>query len=995
MAASAKRLIPGKRVDRFSVFLWLLFAAGGLFAQTVPSPESVLGYKPGADYHLTRYTESLAYFQKLAAATDKLRLERVGRTSEGQDWYIAVISSPENLKNIDRYRDIARRIALVQDLNDESARKLAREGKAIVHVDGGLHSTECAGAEHTIQLAYDLVAGANDPQIQFILDNVVLVLWFSLNPDGQNMVADWYRRNLGTEFEISPMPWLYQKYVGHDNNRDGYMNNMTESQAVTRVAVEQWFPMVYYNHHQTAPFPARIWIPPFAEPISSNVHPLMWRWTNVFGTAMASYLDQHGMPGSVHRTGFDDWYPGFIDGVNNYRNTISFLTETALYRYATPRFYTVQDFPKEYQELRQEVFYSSPWKGGWWRLGDAVRYMVGASISVLDTAAKYREEIIYNRYQAGRDVIRRFAKEPPFAFIVPQRQRDPQTAALMVEKLRINGIRIQQAAQPVTANGREYPAGSWVILMDQPFALLVKELMEVQKYPDLRVSPGGEPDLPYDVAGWTLPFQMGVEVVSVSAPLTQDFRGRLRPLDKVTPPAAAVEGSGNSFVFDHQSNDVFRAINRILKAGGNVSFAKKELTAGKTRLVPGAVVAAGISQQQIQSISSELSLPVQAVSTVSDPVTAVKAPRIGIYSSWVANIDEGWTRWLLEQFEFPYKDVHNAEIQSGHLRDSYDVLIFAEAGAATIMDGHAVGTVPGEYVGGIGETGLIKVREFVRDGGTLLMLGNASNFAIERFNLSVKNVLTGLKNTEFFCAGSILRTEVKDAGHPLTYGLPPDPAVFFARNAAFETDRDFKGSVLLTYPKDDNPLMSGYLLHPEKIQGKIAALDAVYGRGHIILTGFRPQWRGQPHMMFKLLFNSLYYFGPAAEAAAAAAQPARASLETDWAKITDAVHAELQKVLAQGQKLAGARGAQALEEAKQYDALVQQFQTVQMAAIDEFKGRAGARAGGRLDEYKTQLKAALLDIRGKDYAAVKFTFTDLMSQFRLSTLEQEIRDLVK
>ncbi len=330
--------------------------AGMLRAQTLPTPESVLGYRPGADYHLTRYTESLAYFQKLAAASDKIRLQNVGKTSEGQDWFLAIISSAENLKNIDRYREIGRRIAQVQDLKDDEARSLAREGKVIVHVDGGLHSSEVAGAEHTIQLAYDLVSKAEEPDIKFILDNVVLVLWFSLNPDGQNMVADWYRRNLGTVYEVSPMPWLYQKYVGHDNNRDGYMNNMLESQVITRVGVEQWHPMVYYNHHQTAPFPARIWIPPFAEPISSNVHPLMWRWTNVFGTAMASYLDERGMPGSIHRTGFDDWYPGFIDGVNNYRNTISFLTETALYRYATPRFYTVQDFPKEYQGLRQEVF---------------------------------------------------------------------------------------------------------------------------------------------------------------------------------------------------------------------------------------------------------------------------------------------------------------------------------------------------------------------------------------------------------------------------------------------------------------------------------------------------------------------------------------------------------------------------------------------------------------------------------------------------------------
>jgi len=995
MAAAVKTFLLVKRADLIAVLCLVLFHAGGLFAQTIPSPESVLGYRPGADYHLTRYTESLAYFQKLAAASDRIRLEGVGKTSEGQDWYIAIISSSENLKDLDRYRDIARRIALVQDLNDESARKLAREGKAIVHVDGGLHSTECAGAEHTIQLAYDLLSGADDPQIRSILDNVILVLWFSLNPDGQNMVADWYRRNLGSEFEVSPMPWLYQKYVGHDNNRDGYMNNMIESQAVTRVSVERWFPMVYYNHHQTAPFPTRIWIPPFAEPISSNVHPLMWRWTNVFGTAMASYLDQHGMPGSVHRTGFDDWYPGFIDGVNNYRNTISFLTETALYRYATPRFYTVQDFPKEYQELRQEVFYSSPWKGGWWRLGDAVRYMVGASMSVLDTAAKYREEIIYNRYQAGRDVIRRFAKEPPFAFVVPAQQRDPQTAAVMVEKLRVNGVRVHQATQPVLVNGRECPAGSWVILMDQPFALLAKELMEVQKYPDLRVSPGGEPDLPYDVAGWTLPFQMGVEVLSLSAPPDQGFRSRLRPLDKITPPAAAITGSGATFAFDRQTSQSFRAVNRILKAGGNISFARKELAAGKMRLVPGAVVATGIPQQQIQSLSTELSLPVQALNSVSEPLTAVKAPRIGLYSSWVASIDEGWTRWLLEQFEFSYKDVRNAEIQSGHLRDGYDVLIFAEAGTATIMDGHAVGTLPAEYTGGIGETGLIRLREFVRDGGTLVMLGNASLFAIERFNLPVKNALAGLKSTEFFCAGSILRTEVKDAGHPLTYGLPPDPAVFFARNAAFETERDFKGSVLLTFPKDDNPLMSGYLLHPEKIQGKIAALDAAYGRGHIILTGFRPQWRGQTHLMFKLLFNSLYYFGQVADAVPASAQPERTGLEADWVKITDAVHAELQKVLAQGQKLAGARGAQALEEGKQYDALVQQFQTVQMAAIDEFRGRAGARAAAKLDEYRTQLKAALLDIRGKDYAAVKFSFNDLLLQFRLSALEQEIRELVK
>ena len=480
----------------------------------------------------------------------------------------------------------------------------------------------------------------------------------------------------------------------------------------------------------------------------------------------------------------------------------------------------------------------------------------------------------------------------------------------------------------------------------------------------------------------------------MASPLNQDFRGRLRPVDKVAAPAGTVEGSGGTYVFDHQSNVAIKAIHRILKAGGNISFAKKELTVGKTRFAPGAVIAAGISQQQVQGISSDLSLAVQATGSVTDAAIAIKAPRVGLYSPWMGNIDEGWTRWIFDQYEVPYKDVRNAEIQAGHLRDSYDVLVFAEAGAGSIMDGNALGMVPPEYVGGIGATGLTKLREFVRDGGTMVTLGNASTFAIERFNLPVKDVLKGLKNTEFFCRGSILRTEVRDAAHPITFGLPAEPAVFFAGNAAFETERDFKGSILLGFPKDDNPLLSGFLLHPERIQGKIAALDVVYGRGHVILTGFRPQWRGQTHQMFKFLLNSLYHFGPAAESVAPAAA-SRTSLEPDWTKITEGVHAELQKLLAQGQKFSGARGAQAVEEGRQYDALVQQFQNAQMAAIDEFKGRAGARASAKIDEYKAQLKAALLDIRGKDYSAVKFTLNDLLLQFRIGALEQEIKELLK
>jgi hypothetical protein len=828
----------------------------------VPAPESVLGHKPGDDFFLATYEESLSYFQKLAESSDKIKLFRVGKTSEGRDWYIAVISSAENLRNLDRYREIGRRVALVKGLSDNEARQFAREGKAIVHLDGGLHATEVASAQHTIQLAYNLVSGDNDPAVRRILENVILVLWFSMNPDGQDAVVSWYRRNLGTPYEVSPLPWLYQKYVGHDNNRDGYMNNMVESRVVTRAILDQWFPMILFCHHQTAPFPARIWLPPFAEPVSSNMNPLMLRWLSLIGSAMALYLDNHGLPGATQfGNRLDDWYPGYNDGIYNYRNIIAFWTETALYRYATPHFYTVQDFPRDSQELRKQIFYSSPWQGGWWRLGDAVRYMLGASMGTLDMAARYREELIFNRYQAGKEVIGRFTREPPFAYVIPQQQRDPQTAALLVEKIRFDGIDVSQATEPFTANGREYPAGTWVVPMDQPFAYLAKDLFEAQRYPDLRESPDAPPQIPYDVAGWTLPLQMGVEVAAVTSPLPKDLRSKLRVLDKVVPPAGSISGSGAWFVLDHRTNAAFRAVNRILNSGGKVFTANKELTLGATQYEPGAFVITGIDAGRMQALARDLAVKVQATDRAIEPATALKARRIALYGSWMANIDEGWTDWVLDQHEFPHAMLRNADIKAGHLEDLFDSIVIAEMPASAIMDGHAVGTIPGEFVGGIGDDGLANLKAFVRAGGTLVTLGNSSTFAADKFNLPVKNVLSGLKPQEFSCSGSVLRGEVRENSHPVVFGLPPYPALFFARNPAFETQKDFNGTVLIAYPKDENPLMSGFLLHPEKIQGKAAALDVPYGKGHIILLAFRPQWRGQSWGTFKVLFNALLYGG--------------------------------------------------------------------------------------------------------------------------------------
>ncbi len=429
----------------------------GAQRSTVPTPESILGFRVGADFSLATYDESLEYFRQLDAASDRMQLVEVGRTSEERRWYFAPISSPSNLANVERYRAIAQRLAHPEGLTDGEARRLAREGKPFVHIDGGLHASEVAGAQHTIQLAFDLVSNTDDPKIQAILDDVVVLLWPSLNPDGQNIVVDWYRSNVGTPYEVAPLHQLYQKYIGHDNNRDAYMLNMRESRVIGRTW-RHWEPQIIYVHHQSSPFPTRIWLPPFAEPVASQVPPLMSREVNTIGMAIAQGLETNGQIGATHMgTGFDAWYPGYIDYLPMLQNIVAFWTETALYRYATPHFYTIGDFPQDRRDLRPEALYSSPWQGGWWRLRDAVEYMVTASVAVLDYAAKYKEDLLYNRYQAGRNTIRKYENAPPYAYFIPQEQRDPVAPVELLWRLAFNGIRVRQLTMDITFDRINYP----------------------------------------------------------------------------------------------------------------------------------------------------------------------------------------------------------------------------------------------------------------------------------------------------------------------------------------------------------------------------------------------------------------------------------------------------------------------------------------------------------------------------------------------------------
>jgi hypothetical protein len=790
----------------------LLFALS-LRAQ-VPTPESVLGYKPGADFHLANYEDALGYFKKMAASSNRIKLVQVGKSTQGREWYIAFISNPENLAQIEHYKDVSRRLALARGVSDEQAHALARDMKPFIHIDGGLHASEVANHQHTIQLGYDLVA-REEPEYQDIRKNLIVELWFSINPDGQSIVANWYHDNVGTAYEVSPLPVLYQEYVGHDNNRDGYMLNMLESREITKATLDTE-PLVFYTQHQTAPFPGRIYLPPFADPISGNMHPLMLRWLSLIGTTIAEHLDGHGLTGSMHQETFDVWYPGYIDNIGNFRHTISFFTETALYRYATPHFYTVDEFPTSRQGLGTEMLYSSPWKGGWWRLGDACRYMYEADMAVLGLSSKYREQMQYNKYRAARDTIEKFEKEPPFAYEIPREQRDAPTAALLLEKLLLHGIEVHQSMKPDV----------WVILMNQPFAGMVKELFEPQVYPTMS-------QRPYDVTGWTVPYQMGIEVHAVTTPLSKQYVDSLRTVKQITGLAAP---------FTRTANASYRAVNEILAASGSVSFAGDEITAK-------------LDKGKLDGILSENRLHAAAAKEEGKPV---KPLRIGLYRPWVASIDEGWTRWILEQYKFPFTSLYNADIRGGHLREHFDVIVIPDVSEGQILNGHRPGTIPERYAGGIGEEGADELRDFVSSGGTLVTFNNASLFAINQFKLAVTNALAGLRPDQFYCSGSLLKVHVEDSKNALTAGLPTDVTVMFERGPAFDTKQDFKGAVLARYAKERSPLQSGYLAGPDHLQGKAAALAAEYGKGRIILLGFKPQWRGQSHGSYKFFFNAFY-----------------------------------------------------------------------------------------------------------------------------------------
>jgi len=743
----------------------------------------------GADQMVLDWAKVVSYFQSLPDASDRIRVEELGKSTEGRPFIAATIASPETLAHLDRYREIQRRLADPRLTTGSEAERLAAEGKTVVLITCSIHATELASTQTAVEFAYRLLT-EDTPRIRAILRNTIFLLVPSLNPDGVDIVTRWYRRTLGTPFEGSSPPELYQKYVGHDNNRDWYMFTQKETQLAKLHNV--WHPQIVYDVHQMGSNAARIFVPPWLDPIEPNIDAIIMQESNMIGTAMAADLTAAGQKGVAIHAMYDFWTPS--RHYQAFHGGMRILTESASAKLASPITVKAEQLETEalgYNARERSWNFLEPWPGGVWKLRDIVDDQLIAMESCLYQAALHREELLRNFYNIGQ---RQTARKSPWGFAIAAGQRDPGATRKLLETLSFGQTEIEHDA-----------AGDQVIRMEQPYSGWAKALLERQHYPDMRLYPGGPPQRPYDVTAHTLPLLMGVQV---------------NALDSAPPGLAQGRLPGKPATLKAADSDAWREVSRVWTGGGKVW--RDPLT--------GDFATASMSGWK-----------------------QIARPRIGLYRSFIPNNDEGWTRWLLEDFGFLYSSLGNKEIQKGSLRQRFDVIVFPDATPESMENGFAAGRMPPEYTGGLGTGGAEALRQFAAAGGTLIFLNRASEYATRHLGVAARNVVHGVSNNEYYSPGSILNARL-DTHHPLAAGLPEDLAIWSEQSPAWETAE----AAPVHYP-ESNVLASGWLLGEKYLARKAALVDARIGTGHIVLFGMRPQYRAQSYQTFKLFFNALIY----------------------------------------------------------------------------------------------------------------------------------------
>jgi hypothetical protein len=816
----------------------------------------------GADRELASSEAIDRYFEQVAAASDRVDLVDVGPTTEGNRTVAAIISAPDNIRNLARIRATNQRLADPRTLSPDEARTLAATHKAVIAIGAGIHASEVGGTQAANELLHSL-ASTEDPGLLAVLQNVVIILIPSLNPDGHRLVVDWYQKQKGTAFEGGPMPWLYHKYAGHDLNRDAFMMNMAENRNLARFFYTQWHPQVFLTMHQMGPNGPRFFVPPNVDPIDPNYDPLLWRTAGLLGSAMALELQREGKSGVVSNAMYDYYWPGYEDSAPLGHNVVCLLTEVAAVKVATPVTVAPGDLRggvKGLPDYRPQINFPDPWPGGSWTLRHIVEYDLTAIRGLLNAVSAYREPIVQNFYDMGRRAVEAGRRGGPFAFLIQPEQHDPLAVAKLEELLIQGGVEVHRALEPFRADGEPYDAGTDIILMSQPFRAYVKTLLERQQYPGRRSAPGGAPDRPYDVAGWTLPYQMGVNVLAIDRYFEPPPMSRLQAAP-VTAANVWGERRADYYLIDGRGNGGATAVNRLVAAGASPAWITASAVVGGFRHEPGSIVVPaslkGIDTV-VAAIANDLGLRVDGVRGRQPANTRpVGQARVALYKPWAESIDEGWTRWVLERHQFAFATLADAQVRAGGLRALFDAIVLPSASAERLLMGHPAEAVPAEYAGGLGQAGVEALRAFVQEGGTLVCLDQSCELAISAANLQVRDVAREA-GEKFFGPGSIVRIEL-DAAHPLAYGMPRETAGFFSFSSAFRPAGD--AQTVATYsPKD--VLLSGWIEGEQVIAGQSAVVEAKAGSGRVVLLGFRVQHRGQSLATFRLLFNALLTASP-------------------------------------------------------------------------------------------------------------------------------------
>lgn len=843
---------------RRSALLSALFAFLTMVAvaQHVTSPEEAFGFKPGTDRKLADWTQLTAYFEKVSHESNRVRYEELGKTTEGRPFIALTISSAENLQHANEYKDVLRRLADSRVTTPEQAKELASRGKAVLVVTCNIHSTEIASSQSAAEFVYRLATG-DTPQIQEILGNAIIVLVPSLNPDGQQLVVDWYKKYLGTPYEGSSPVVMYHHYVGHDDNRDWYGFTQVETQLTVDKVINPWHPQILYDLHQMGSRGPRIYLPPWVDPIDPNIDPLLVSTMNALGTQTALEVAQTGKQGVLVHGVYDLWSPG--RHYMAYHGTARVLTESASVNIASPIEIPFDKLDRGigYDAKVRTWNFPDPWKGGTWRLGDIVAYQLDAFFSIAHNIAANRERYLSNYYQILKDATEQ-KYGGPFAYVIPAEQIDAASTARLLSILHRGEVEIKQASSDFEADGQHFKKGSYVIALAQPYGAFAKTLLEIQQYPSIREYPGGPLQRPYDVTAQTLPLLLGVKVIEIKEKF--DVPGSL--LEKVAIPSGIVDSGKAKFgyILDDSSNNALYALFALLKK----NLHAYRLTGGSYSAGTIYLPAQPHLQEEIASAAAHWPIHFQALNTALEASRLeVKLPRIGLYQSWVASMDEGWTRWIFDQNQIPYTRLVDDEIRKGDLASRFDVIILPDNSANAITKGAAGRgegfeggpSVPPEFKGGLGEKGVAALRDFVETGGTIVTLNRASTVYATKDSPEVKNILEGINNRDFYIPGSILEVKV-DTHHPLGFGAPATLPIFFEESPAFEVHG--KASSIASYA-NDNPLLSGWILGGKYLTGNSALAEEPIGKGRVILFGFRPQYRAQSEATYKLFFNALLY----------------------------------------------------------------------------------------------------------------------------------------